>query len=83
MGLFGIRPDQAQGRDRAAALRVPLAEPSVVSEVIQRKETYRGPLDTCPATKEMLEGRIKSFERSRWGSERVPPRSLTAYGCVG
>ena len=47
MGHFGFEGKDASGRP-PHDLRVSLSEPSVFVEVVQRKETYRGPLPAGP-----------------------------------
>lgn len=59
--LFAVRGDSVGGiahfgfseegaEDRIRSLSFPLQEPSLFSEVVQKKETYRGPLPAQPAS---------------------------------
>jgi len=44
ISYFGFEGQALSGGDPVRSLRLSLSEPSVFSEVIQKKETYRGPL---------------------------------------
>jgi hypothetical protein len=64
--LLLLRGDEAQGAgqvglegqsepdDLARGVRVPLAEPSVVSEAVERRESWRGPVPATPANERLL-----------------------------
>ncbi len=52
MGHFGFEGHGASGSP-PHDLRVSLAEPSIFAEVVQRKETYRGPLPAGPANERL------------------------------
>jgi hypothetical protein len=45
MGQFGIEAAGGSADDRVRKIRVPAEEPSVFLDVIERQETYRGPLE--------------------------------------
>jgi hypothetical protein len=53
MGHFGFEAKEA-GAGLPHNVRVPLGEPSLLSEVVQRKETYRGPLPPGEANARFL-----------------------------
>jgi hypothetical protein len=40
--------------DLARSVRLPLAEPSVVSEAVERRESWRGPVPPTPANERLL-----------------------------
>lgn len=64
--LLLLRGDEAQGAgqvgldelpdadDLARSVRLPLAEPSVVSDAVERRESWRGPLPPAPANERLL-----------------------------
>jgi hypothetical protein len=64
--LLLLRGDEAQGAgqvgleslpepdDLARSVRLPLAEPSVVSEAVERRESWRGPVPSTPANERLL-----------------------------
>ncbi len=54
MGHFGFEGHGASGNP-PHDLRISLAEPSLFAEVLQRKETYRGPLPAGPANQSFIE----------------------------
>jgi hypothetical protein len=64
--LLLLRGDEAQGAgqvglddlpdadDLAHSVRLPLAEPSVVSDAVERRESWRGPVPSTPANERLL-----------------------------
>jgi hypothetical protein len=64
--LLLLRGDEAQGAgqvglegpgdpdDLARSIRLPLGEPSVVAEAVERRESWRGPLPPTPANERLL-----------------------------
>lgn len=65
--LLVLRGDEAQGAgqvgldelpeadDLARSVRIPLSEPSVVSEAVERRESWRGPVPPAPANEALLD----------------------------
>ncbi len=50
---FGLTPDDRETPVRS--IRLPLGEPSVFSDVIDRRETYRGPLPDVPQNRRLVQ----------------------------
>jgi hypothetical protein len=53
IGHFGLPPQSSPGLE-PDALRLPLSEPSVISEVIEHQETYHGPLTAAPGNERLI-----------------------------
>jgi hypothetical protein len=53
IGHFGLPPQSSPGLD-ADALRLPLSEASVVTDIIHHQETYHGPLPAAPGNERLL-----------------------------
>ena len=52
-GQFGLE-GSAGGDEIARSIRLPLTEPSVFSEAVERRETWRGPLPATPTNDRLL-----------------------------
>ena len=52
-GQFGL-DDLPEADDLARSVRLPLAEPSVVSDAVERRESWRGPVPPTPANERLL-----------------------------
>jgi hypothetical protein len=48
MGQFGIEVEGETGDARVRTIKIPVEEPSVFHEVIEKRETFRGPLEPHP-----------------------------------
>jgi hypothetical protein len=53
IGHFGLPPQSSPGLDPEAT-RLSLSEPSVITEVIERQETYHGPLPSAPGNERLI-----------------------------
>ena len=54
MGQFGVEVEGESSDARVRKIKVPIEEPSVFHEVIEKRETYRGPLEPCAWNGELV-----------------------------
>jgi Domain of unknown function (DUF4388) len=55
MGQFGVQIGGRSAADRVRNLAIPLAEPSLFREVVERRETFRGRLAATPWNQRLVE----------------------------